>query len=207
MNFLTSRRLSLQTRVSMPDQTKGQARPSAGAAKATLPGEASNATDAGKARNAGSAGKAGDAGSAGNVSSERKRNPAPSTPELTPAVTINVGRHPVLFHVQVASTPEERANGLVGRPSLASDAGVLFVFPRPGMQALNMKDTVIPIDMIFIGADRRIVGIIERAQPLSLTAGRIGVASQFVLQIRGGLAAKNGFRVGQSVEFRAIPGA
>lgn len=162
----------------MPDQSKGQARPS----------------------------PSGAADSATRPRDDRKRGPTSSAPTPTPAVTIKVERHPVLFHVQVASTAEERANGLVGRPSLASDAGVLFVFPRPGLQALTTKDTAIPIDMIFIGADRRIAGIIERAQPLSPTVSRIGVASQFVLQIGGGLAAKNGFRVGQSVEFRAIPG-
>jgi len=164
----------------MPDQSKVQARPS-GELNAPLPPAARGTRN-------------------------RQRGPAASAPVPTPAVTINVGRQRVLFHVQVASTPEERANGLVGRPSLASDAGVLFVFPQPGLQALSTKDTVIPVDMIFIGANRRIVGIIERAQPLSLLASRIGVASQFVLQIGGGLAAKNGFHVGQAVELRAIPG-
>lgn len=135
--------------------------------------------------------------------------PAPSSasaPAPTPAVIINVGPRPVLFHVQVASTPQERANGLIGRPTLASDAGLLLIFPRPGKQAVDTKNTQMVVDLIFIGADHRIVGIRERAQPRSQTASRIGVASQYILEIGGGLSVKSGIRVGQAVEFRAIPG-
>jgi uncharacterized membrane protein (UPF0127 family) len=129
-----------------------------------------------------------------------------SPPAATPAVSIRVGPRDVLFHVQVAATPEEHANGLIGRPSLASDAGLLFVFARPGLQTLRMKDTLIPIDIIFIGADRRIVGIIEKAQPLTATERRIALPSQYVLEIGGGLSSRLGLQVGQSVELRAIPG-
>ena len=151
------------------------------------------------------------------------RSGEPSPPAPTPAVIIKTGKTApapaeakaaeakaptdVLFHLQVAITPEEHANGLTGRPSLAADAGVLFVFPRPGIQTLSMKDTLIPLDIIFIGADRRIVGIIAKAPARSRTARRIGVASQFVLQIRSGLASQHGFKVGQLVTFQAVPGA
>ena len=149
---------------------------------------------------------------------------AASAPAATPAVIIKAGKRgpatgtangaanpaaatDVLFHVQIAATPEEHANGLMmGRPTLAADAGLLFVFPRPAVQTMSTKDTVIPLDMIFIGANRRIVGIIEKAPPLSPTASRIAVASQFVLQIRGGLSSQHGFKVGQPVTFRAVPG-
>jgi uncharacterized membrane protein (UPF0127 family) len=124
----------------------------------------------------------------------------------TPAVTINVGERQALFHVQIAATPEERANGLVGRPTLASDAGLLLVFDKPGIQEVGMKTTLLPIDMIFIGADRHVVGIIERAKPRSTTKHRGPIGSQYVLEISGGLASRLGVQVGQSVDFRAIPG-
>ena len=112
-----------------------------------------------------------------------------------------------MFHVQLAMTPAERENGLVGRPTLASDAGLLFVFEQPGIQALGTKTTVIPVDLIFIGADRRIVGIIEKVKPRSATKRRISAPSQYVLEIGAGLASQWKVRVGQSVELRAIPGA
>ena len=70
-----------------------------------------------------------------------------------------------------------------------------------------MKNNLIPLDLIFIGADRRIVGIIQKAPPRSRRppAGS-ALPSQFVLQIRAGLSSQHGFKVGQSVTFVAIPG-
>ena len=119
--------------------------------------------------------------------------------------TIDAGKQPVLFYLQLAVTPEERANGLIGRPTLAVDAGLLFVFDEPGTHAISMKDTLIPVDIIFIGADRRIVGIVENAKPLSRTERQIAAASQYVLEIRGGLSSQHGFKVGQSVSLRGVP--
>jgi uncharacterized membrane protein (UPF0127 family) len=122
-----------------------------------------------------------------------------------PAVTIAAGKQPVLFYLQLAVTPEERANGLVGRPTLAVDAGLLFVFDGPGMHAISMKDTLIPVDIIFISADRRIVGIVENAKPLSRTERQIAAASQYVLEIRAGSSSQHGFKVGHSVSFQGVP--
>jgi hypothetical protein len=130
---------------------------------------------------------------------------APAEPAPIPAVTIDAGKQPVSFYLQLAVTPEERANGLVGRPTLAVDAGLLFVFDKPGLHAVSLKDTLIPIDIVFIGADRRIVGIVENAEPLSKAERQIAVASQYVLEIRAGLSSQHGFRVGQSVSFRGVP--
>jgi uncharacterized protein len=129
-----------------------------------------------------------------------------SPPATTPAVTIKAGPQPVLFHVQVAATPQERANGLMGRPTLASDTGILFVFDRPENQTISTKENLLATDIIFIGADRRIVGVIAGSRPLGAVPYRIEAPSRYVLEIRGGLAAQQGFKIGQSVEFRAIPG-
>jgi uncharacterized protein len=132
--------------------------------------------------------------------------PAPSPPAPTPAVTIDTGGERALFHVQVAATPEARAAGLVGRPTLASDAGILFVFERTERQALSTKDTLLPVDIVFIGPDRRIVGVIPQARPQQARPHRSAAPSRYALEIRGGLAAKLRLRVGQPVELRAIPG-
>lgn len=131
---------------------------------------------------------------------------AASPPAATPAVTVNAGTKPALFYVQVASTPEERANGLTGRPTLAADAGILFVYERPERQAISTRENLLATDILFIGADRRIVGLIPGSRPLGTRPYRVDAPSRYVLQIRGGVAAQLGIQVGQSVEFRAIPG-
>ncbi len=130
----------------------------------------------------------------------------PVRPSDTPAVTIHRGEQPILFHVQVARTLEERASGLVGRPTLAADAGLLMIFDAPGVHPVSMTTTLLPIDMLFIGKDRRVVGIIENAKPKSATKYQVERPSQYVLEILGGMVAKLGLAAGQSVEFRAIPG-
>ena len=142
-----------------------------------------------------------------STTSGERAPPPPRQPSLSaiPAVTIDAGKQPVSFYLQLAVTPEERANGLVGRPTLAVDAGLLFVFDKPALHAISLKDTLIPIDILFIGADRRIVGIVENAEPLSKAERKIAVASQYVLEIRAGLSSQHGFRVGQSVSFRGVP--
>jgi hypothetical protein len=66
-----------------------------------------------------------------------------------------------------------------------------------------MKNTLIPLDMIFIGADWRIAGIVENAEPRTLTSRDVGVPSQYVLEINGGLSARYGIHAGQLVDFQA----
>jgi uncharacterized membrane protein (UPF0127 family) len=139
------------------------------------------------------------------VPAARTPTAAPPDPAAIPAIRIDAGKEPVLFYLQLAVTPEERANGLVGRPTLAVDAGLLFVFDAPGMHAISMKDTLIPIDLVFISADRRIVGIVENTEPSSATERQIAGASQYVLEIRAGLSSQHGFKVGQSVSFQGVP--
>jgi uncharacterized membrane protein (UPF0127 family) len=130
--------------------------------------------------------------------------PAPAR-AAAPSVEIDTGARKVVFGVELALTPEQQERGLMYRQQLAPDAGMLFVSPRPRPQVFWMKNTLIPLDMIFIGADRRIVGIVENAEPETLTARRVEGDSQYVLEIGGGLSAKLGIRAGQPVEMRAVP--
>ena len=143
---------------------------------------------------------------AGGHQGEPAAASALSPPAAVPTVTIATAPRPVSFYVQVAATPEERANGLIGRPTLASDAGLLVVFDRLDVQTMLMKDTLVPLDLIFIGSDRRIVGIIEKTRPRSSVKYRIAVLSRYVLGIQAGLASRLGLRPGQTVELGAIPG-
>ena len=106
--------------------------------------------------------------------------------------------------MEVADTPEARTRGLMYRKELAANAGMLFVFPREEMLEFWMKNTPLPLDMIFIGADGKVVGIVERAQPFSTTPRGPGVPAQYVLEVNGGFAAEHGVRVGDRVEFSHV---
>jgi uncharacterized membrane protein (UPF0127 family) len=110
----------------------------------------------------------------------------------------------VPFHVEVARTPPEREQGLMYRDRLAPDAGMLFVFERSAPLTFWMKNTFIPLDMIFIGADRRIVGIVENAEPRTLTSRRVPGDSKYVLEVNGGLCATLGIRAGAEVDLHDV---
>jgi uncharacterized membrane protein (UPF0127 family) len=128
-----------------------------------------------------------------------------SAPPSIASVAIDTGTRKVAFRVEVALTPEEHARGLMYRSQLATDAGMIFVFEEPSVQRFWMKNTLIPLDMIFIGKARKIVGIVEDAVPETETERSVGAPSQYVLEIGGGLAARLGIKRGQPVEFQNVP--
>ena len=124
------------------------------------------------------------------------------------AARVNIavgGGRTVPFRVELARTEPEREQGLMYRERMDSDAGMLFIFERAAPLTFWMKNTFIPLDMIFIGADRHIVGIVENAEPRTLSARRVAGASEYVLEINGGLSAKLGIRPGAVVDFSGVP--
>jgi uncharacterized membrane protein (UPF0127 family) len=130
---------------------------------------------------------------------------APAAPVAAPAtVVIHGSSKPSTFNVELALTSAEHERGLMFREHLADDAGMLFVFERPSQQTFWMKNTLIPLDMIFIRSDRRILGIVANAEPQTLNPRFVPGASQFVLEIRGGLAAERGLGAGDLVELRGV---
>jgi uncharacterized protein len=110
----------------------------------------------------------------------------------------------VAFQVEIADTPAKRELGLQYRRELADDRGMLFLFSSEQIQAFWMKNTPIPLDMIFIGRDRRIVGIIEQTTPFSTDSLSVSAPSQYVLEIKGGLSRLKGMTTGDSVRFEGI---
>jgi uncharacterized membrane protein (UPF0127 family) len=127
---------------------------------------------------------------------------APASPA---SVAIDTGSRKVTFRVEVAVTPEEHARGLMYRSRLATDAGMIFVFDESSVQRFWMKNTLIPLDMIFIGKNRKIVGIVEDAAPETETERMVGAPSQYVLEIGGGLSAQLGIHAGEAVDFQNVP--
>ena len=110
----------------------------------------------------------------------------------------------VAFRVEIADTPAKRELGLQYRRELGDDRGMLFLFPAESVQTFWMKNTPISLDMIFIGGDRKIAGIVERAVPYSTATLSVGAPSRFVLEIKGGLANAKRIQAGDSVRFEGI---
>jgi uncharacterized membrane protein (UPF0127 family) len=106
------------------------------------------------------------------------------------------------FTVEVARTPEEQDRGLMFRQSLAPDRGMLFPFDPPRMAGFWMKNTLIPLDMIFIKADGSIANIAENTVPLSLDPVVSSEEVAAVLEIAGGRSAELGLTAGDRVEWR-----
>jgi len=109
------------------------------------------------------------------------------------------GRHD--FSVEVATTPGQMEQGLMFRRSLAPEAGMIFDFKTPSMATMWMKNTLIPLDMLFVDAQGRIVNIHERAVPQSLDTISAAAPVRGVVELNGGTAARLGIRPGDRVLF------
>ncbi|MFL6762660.1 MAG: DUF192 domain-containing protein [Sphingomicrobium sp.] len=102
------------------------------------------------------------------------------------------------FTVEVAATAEQQERGLMFRNSLAPDRGMIFPYDPPQDVAFWMKNTLIPLDIIFIRADGTVARI-TRAEAMDLTPLPAGEPIAAVLEIRGGRAAELGIREGDAV--------
>ncbi|HEY1587209.1 MAG TPA: DUF192 domain-containing protein [Polyangia bacterium] len=104
--------------------------------------------------------------------------------------------------VEVARSDPERERGLMYRQKLDAGRGMIFLFEAPQQLKFWMKNTYIPLDMIFIGADKHVVYVEENAEPLTLqTRGPDGEDTQFVLEVPGGWSRAHGVERGVAVKF------
>ena len=125
---------------------------------------------------------------------------APSGLDLVP-LTIESGGRTHEFTVEVARTPDQQAVGLMHRERLAADAGMIFPFPAPRPASFWMRNTLIPLDMIFIRQDGTIARIAANTVPLSEESVTSGEPVIAVLELRGGRAAELGIREGDRVNW------
>jgi uncharacterized membrane protein (UPF0127 family) len=125
----------------------------------------------------------------------------PSTPRIP--VTIATEAGDVTFQAELADDDAERQKGLMFRTAMGDSEGMLFLFPREQQLAFWMRNTLIPLDMVFIKADRTILGVVENATPRTETSRKVPGNSQFVLELNGGTAARLGIKAGQAVTFLA----
>jgi hypothetical protein len=103
------------------------------------------------------------------------------------------------FQVYLARTPQQHARGLMYVAELPADRGMLFDYPRPRWVSMWMKNTLIPLDMLFIRADGSIANIAQRTVPGSLAVINSEGKARAVLELNGGTAARLGIRPGDRV--------
>jgi uncharacterized membrane protein (UPF0127 family) len=132
--------------------------------------------------------------------------PAPAPAPDAPAVTFQPPGHPeARVVVELAISEHEVQRGLMYREYMPPDAGMIFLFRTPKEQHFWMKNTLIPLDMIFVGSDRRVVGVVADAEPQTLDSRAVDGPSQFVVEVNGGWAAAHGVAAGTPVIFEHVP--
>ena len=109
------------------------------------------------------------------------------------------------FQVEMAISPEHQTIGLMFRTEVKPDEGMLFDWGAPRESAMWMRNTLIPLDMVFIAAEGRIHRIHERAVPLSLATIESRGPVRATLELQGGTAERLNLRVGDRVLHRIFP--
>ena len=123
----------------------------------------------------------------------------------TPKVYLSTPGGEVAVDVEVVATEAKIQKGLMFRQHLALDAGMLFLMGREHTWSFWMRNTLIPLDMIFIGKDMTIAGIVENAQPLSESLRQVDRPSLYVLEVNGGWTRQHGVTAGAQVRFENVP--
>ena len=127
--------------------------------------------------------------------------PKAAVPTVTLAPS---GRAPVRVRVEVARTPDQRAHGLMFRERLDADAGMIFLFDNDDDHTFWMKNTPLPLDMIFITSSLAVAGVVESTVPFSTETRSCGQQARFVLEVNAGFAARHGITAGTRVEFDGV---
>jgi len=121
----------------------------------------------------------------------------PAFERTTLSIETAQGRHP--FDIELALTSAQQSQGLMFRRKMAADAGMLFFHQRERVATMWMRNTILPLDMLFVATDGRVVHIAERAVPQSLTTISAGRPVRAVLELNAGtvrrLAIKSGDRL------------
>jgi len=124
---------------------------------------------------------------------------APSRSEGLEALQIVTAAGTHDFQVEIARNEASRARGLMDRRFMPADHGMLFEFDHEAPEAFWMKDTYIPLDMIFISRTGVVTNIAANAEPLSERAIPSGPPCMAVLELNGGAAARIGLKIGDKV--------
>jgi uncharacterized membrane protein (UPF0127 family) len=138
----------------------------------------------------------------GNAAADTSKSPSQTAAAASPQVILSPpGHDPVTVRVEVMQSSEERQRGLMYRKHLDPDAGMLFLFEQPQQLTFWMHNTLVPLDMIFITRDWKVLGIVENATPLTDAPRSVSGLSQYVLEVNAGFGRRHGFGPGTSVRY------
>jgi uncharacterized membrane protein (UPF0127 family) len=114
------------------------------------------------------------------------------------------GQEPLRVSVEIARTEPERRLGLMHRKHLDAGAGMLFLFERSQQLSFWMRNTHLPLDMIFITEALTVLGVVENAEPLTETPRAVPGHSQYVLEVNAGYSRAHGIGPGTVVSFEGV---
>lgn len=117
---------------------------------------------------------------------------------ITDAAT---GEELAALDIEIAATEDRRQMGLMYRKSMAEYNGMLFLMETTEPQSFWMRNTYIPLDIIYVGEDRRIVSIAENTTPQNLDPIPSGAPARYVLEVNGGFCRKKGIEVGDQLDW------
>ena len=134
------------------------------------------------------------------------RSIACSSPAAPQVVIYTAGGSEIVVPVEIADDNAERSRGLMYRTDLAANAGMLFLFDAEQPRAFWMKNTPLPLDILYIAGDGRIVAIAEHTKPFSTDPIPSRTPALNVLEVNAGFAKRNGIAVGDRVSLKkAVP--
>ncbi len=119
-------------------------------------------------------------------------------------VYLSTPRGEVAVEVEIVDTWPKIEKGLMHREHLAPDAGMLFKMGFESDHAFYMRNTLIPLDMIFIRKDLTVAGVVENAEPKTEKLRRVNLPSYYVLEVNGGYTRSHGVNAGARVRFEGI---
>lgn len=103
--------------------------------------------------------------------------------------------------IEIAENSAERNKGLMYRPYLPDSVGMLFIFEEAKDQAFWMKNTIIPLDIIYLGSDKKIISISRNTKPYSEESIPSFGPAQYVLEVNAGFSEKNDLKIGDAISF------
>lgn len=122
---------------------------------------------------------------------------AQDAPQKLPSIKLSAGMH--VIQAEVAQSPQEHSIGLMFRPTMPTNDGMLFIFERPGQQCFWMKNTLLPLSVAFVGDDGSITNI-EAMKPQTLDSHCSTKEVRFVLEMNEGWFAKRGLKPGMRIQ-------
>jgi hypothetical protein len=122
-----------------------------------------------------------------------------------PKVYLSTPQGDLAVTVEIAATPAKIERGLMFREHLPPDDGMLFLMKEERSWPFWMRNTLIPLDMIFIAKNLTIAGIVENAEPRTETLREVTPPSLYVLEVNGGYFAAHKVTTGAKVRFEGVP--